>query len=266
VKAWTCPLELWWDVCLLGGCDELFGILTNVVNPDPTQAILRFDRVEIANDVLYVTPPAGIDVRGVAEALAGGELAGLAANGPETGTLRIELWRKGTTDVTGAEIPPRFVALVSEYDPALVGTGELEVGGWVAIQPLVEERSLHVASTWVPGAGADTEMPDRDGDRVPDPFDGCLDVADPEQVDTNGDGFNNRCDADYDEDGRVGIGDFNRLRGGFGKTCSERGYAADLDMNDDCAIGLGEFNLLRSGFGGAPGPSGRACTPDACAR
>src|SRR5690606_6829295 len=44
---------------------------------------------------------------------------------------------------------------------------------------------------------------DRDGDGVPDALDNCIRIPNPDQRDTNGDGFGNVCDADVDGDGRV---------------------------------------------------------------
>jgi hypothetical protein len=44
---------------------------------------------------------------------------------------------------------------------------------------------------------------DRDFDGVPDASDNCTEVANPDQRDTNSDGFGNLCDADVDGDGLV---------------------------------------------------------------
>jgi hypothetical protein len=50
---------------------------------------------------------------------------------------------------------------------------------------------------------------DADGDLVPDAIDNCLDIPNgpnewSHQVDTNQDGYGNRCDADVNNDGLVG--------------------------------------------------------------
>ena len=44
---------------------------------------------------------------------------------------------------------------------------------------------------------------DIDGDGVADDEDNCVDVANGDQSDSNGDGFGNRCDADVNNDGRI---------------------------------------------------------------
>ncbi len=68
--------------------------------------------------------------------------------------------------------------------------------------------------------------PDFDEDGVPDESDNCVEVPNPDQRDTNADGFGNICDPDY---------------------------------NDDLAVGIPDFSVLRSFFGGPPGPSGLDC-------
>jgi hypothetical protein len=108
------------------------------------------------------------------------------------------------------------------------------------------------------GAGA-LEEPDQDGDLVPDDEDNCLVVANADQLDTNGDGYGNACDADYDDDGTVGTSDFLALGAAFGTTSGQPGYDADIDVDGDGVIGASEFLLFGSGFGTPPGPSGFSC-------
>ncbi len=104
-----------------------------------------------------------------------------------------------------------------------------------------------------------TEGDDDDRDDVSDSRDNCLLVANPDQTDTDHDGYGNRCDADYTNDGTVGIADFNVLRTQFGLADSSPLFDPAVDMNGDGAIGIPEFNLVRGSFGGAPGPSGLEC-------
>lgn len=98
--------------------------------------------------------------------------------------------------------------------------------------------------------------PDSDGDGVPDACDNCVDVANPAQADTNGDGYGNHCDMDFNDDMNVGLWDFNHLRSRFGLSCGDAGYDADVDADSDCTIGVDDFNNFRSSWGQLPGPSG----------
>ena len=100
---------------------------------------------------------------------------------------------------------------------------------------------------------------DDDGDGVCNEVDNCLDVSNPNQVDSNQDGYGNLCDTDLNDDNAVGVPDFNEFRSVFGLSCSDPGYDADADFHSDCAIGVPDFNIFRTYFGGPPGPSGYAC-------
>ncbi|MDJ0866544.1 MAG: thrombospondin type 3 repeat-containing protein [Myxococcota bacterium] len=106
-------------------------------------------------------------------------------------------------------------------------------------------------------------LPDSDGDGVPDFRDNCLALANPDQRDANRDGYGNACDADYDDDGLVGIADFNRLRSRFGSTDADPGFDPEVDVDGDGAVGIVDFNRLRGSFGEPPGPSGLACAGSA---
>ncbi|MDJ0865754.1 MAG: S8 family serine peptidase [Myxococcota bacterium] len=257
----TCPNTVWWDVCLFGGCDELFTVIDQLINPVP----LEVETVEIVNQSLYLFPNAGTSVQELAGQLQGlnvQELNGMGGGAGPEGMIRIELWRR-TAD--GAE---EFIAVIAEYLPSDVEQGGVPEGIALKITPTnlgdPFGTSLIMDQVYAAGADADTELPDEDKDRSPNPFDNCLGLFNPDQVDSDGDGYGNRCDADYDGGGRVGIPDFNRLRAAFGARCETPAYDPAIDSDSNCAIGLSDFNLLRATFGGAPGPSGRTCTPLTC--
>ena len=100
---------------------------------------------------------------------------------------------------------------------------------------------------------------DGDGDGVDDDADNCTEVENADQRDTDGDGFGNACDPDYNNDGAVGIPDFNAFRARFGLTDTDPGFDPAVDHNGDGAVGIPDFNVFRSYFGQPPGPSGLAC-------
>ncbi|MCH2169741.1 hypothetical protein MK489_03065 [Myxococcota bacterium] len=105
------------------------------------------------------------------------------------------------------------------------------------------------------GGGEDT-----DGDGVCDAFDNCLVVANPAQVDTDADGFGNRCDADYDNNGAIGSADFMTFRAAFGSSVGNPRYDPQVEVDGNGVIGSAEFATFRSLFiTGVPGPSGLSC-------
>lgn len=105
--------------------------------------------------------------------------------------------------------------------------------------------------------------PDSDGDGVIDSLDNCsLNTVNPAQDDTDGDGCGNLCDADYDQLGDVGFGDFNILRGVWLGPGPDQNHVEDPPIPHD--VGFGDFNFFRSAFLGIPGPSGTTAGTLAC--
>ena len=94
-----------------------------------------------------------------------------------------------------------------------------------------------------------TGVKDSDSDSVGDDVDNCTDVANPAQRDTDGDGFGNRCDADFNNDGIVNAIDLGLFRLGFG------GADPNLDFDGDGMINAVDLGILRTLFHAPPGPS-----------
>lgn len=108
---------------------------------------------------------------------------------------------------------------------------------------------------------------DSDADGVADINDNCTLVAngpntypvgDPRsQRDSNGNGFGNKCDTDYNNDGVTNLSDFSLLRANFGASNIVTGSLQDhIDGDGDGFVGLSDFSAFRSQFGSAPGPAG----------
>ena len=93
-------------------------------------------------------------------------------------------------------------------------------------------------------------MPDADGDGVADRGDNCKLVANANQRDTDGDGYGNICDPDFNGNKVVDPLDLNALKTQFGKN------AQDQDLNGNGIVDPVDLNILKSYFGKAPGPSG----------
>ena len=98
-----------------------------------------------------------------------------------------------------------------------------------------------------------TAPADADADGVVDDADNCLEVANPAQRDTNGDGFGNLCDPDLNGDGVVNATDLALLRGAFFSALDP-----DADFDGDGLVNALDLGILRSYFFDVPGPSGIA--------
>lgn len=101
---------------------------------------------------------------------------------------------------------------------------------------------------------------DADGDGIADEVDDCILVANPDQRDTDGDGYGNVCDADLNDDGIVNFQDLALFRQRFGSA------DADADFDGNGIVNFADLERLRLLFLESPGPSGIAVPePDAYA-
>lgn len=103
---------------------------------------------------------------------------------------------------------------------------------------------------------------DGDGDLVPNQFDNCSVVANgpnqgTNQVDSDLDGYGNRCDTDYDNSLTTTAADFGAFLATFGTA-----NLGETDHDGSGTITASDFAVFLSKFSappGAPGPSGLAC-------
>jgi hypothetical protein len=92
-------------------------------------------------------------------------------------------------------------------------------------------------------------MPDTDGDGIADFRDNAIFVANPNQRDTDGDGYGNVVDADFNNDRSVDFFDLSIF--------SSRFFTPnpDADLNGDGTVDFFDLSMFQSLFGRAPGPS-----------
>lgn len=103
---------------------------------------------------------------------------------------------------------------------------------------------------------------DTDGDLVPDQWDNCRTVANgpnqtTNQVDSDRDGYGNRCDTDIDQSCTTTVSDFGWFLGAFGTNS-----LGPPDFDGSGTITTADFGIFLAKFSsppGAPGPSGLAC-------
>jgi len=92
-------------------------------------------------------------------------------------------------------------------------------------------------------------LPDSDGDGIANKYDNCSRKSNPDQRDTNGDGFGNACDADLNNDGATNAQDTVLFRSSFGST------NADADFNGNGVVNAADATIYRSLLGSPPGPA-----------
>lgn len=104
--------------------------------------------------------------------------------------------------------------------------------------------------TLLPLATCAPVLPDSDADGVPDAEDNCSAIANPNQIDADGDAIGNACDADFNDDCVV-----NTLDLGFFKSVFFSANA-EADLNTDGIVNPIDLGVLKSLFFRPPGPSG----------
>ncbi len=89
---------------------------------------------------------------------------------------------------------------------------------------------------------------DVDADGVPDVLDNCSTLFNPDQRDSNVDGFGNACDADLTNDGFVNLDDLVAFKAVFFTA------DADADFDGDDFVSLPDLIVFKAAFFMPPGP------------
>ncbi len=131
---------------------------------------------------------------------------------------------------------------------------DVEVGGNVGDSIINIAGATSASSDDTAIAVLEVAFTDSDDDGVEDFEDNCTLVANPSQCDSDGDGYGNHCDADFDNSGFVNFADLGQLRVGFQGASDAPDYSP-LDLNCDGAINFSDVASFKPMFGSVPGPS-----------
>ncbi len=134
-----------------------------------------------------------------------------------------------------------------------IGRGVVNVDGVAQIDlgdKKPENIWVRVASTDGAATQAAAIETDTDGDGVPDSRDNCTQVKNPDQKDSDSDGYGDACDADVNGDGLVNSIDVAIVRDAFGT----RGTSL-ADVNGDGLVNATDVAIVRKLFATRPGPS-----------
>ncbi len=122
-------------------------------------------------------------------------------------SLSADLIRLGASGVAGNVAEPLLIGLARA--PILFRNyfqGATAIEAFYRSVPYLSWMNVYVGDPLMTSVARVVTGDDTDGDGVPDTRDNCLEVPNREQRDTDGDGFGNLCDADFDNDGRVTAG------------------------------------------------------------
>ena len=159
----------------------------------------------------------------------------------------------------------RFCGTLNE-----TGRGFADYNGTTTVRPNYNVTAIGGGNAVVSLFQADKDFPDAesgnylvradvDDDDVPDLIDNCTGAVNPFQIDTDSDGYGNACDADFDNNGIVGLSDFGFIQNSWGLSVGDSGYDPLVDCNGDDVIGMSDFACLAATFTQPPGPSGHSC-------
>ena len=147
---------------------------------------------------------------------------------------------------------PRFVILSNTA--SILGSDGCYMFGRAseraAQAPCVNDATIAGASYLIFAPQVDT-----DGDGVIDALDNCRLVSNATQVDSNGDGYGNRCDGDLNNNGSTNAQDTTLYRQQLGQPSVAPTYNA-ADINASGAVNAQDTTLFRQLLGSAPGQSG----------
>lgn len=204
-----------------------------VGNPDETYAVIQ--QMQCGNcEPPYLVTPAGVRVVNSARRSVFATVLNATGSALEFSTL-----------LDGAGSDYVFRGLTLDGSGRMLIAGSTDGDNWPQIGRAANYAGQGDAMVMVLNI-------DVDADGVLDGSDNCTEVANPDQRDTNGDGYGNICDADLDNDGNTNATDLGIFRSVF------LSADADADFNGDGVVNVQDLGRMRLMFFAPPGPSGLA--------
>ncbi len=155
-----------------------------------------------------------------------------------------------------------FLTGAQELSANLEGTLEGEQEGYVCFRYLgTFAWFAQIDNAGLRGEDCNLAPVDTDGDGVFDSTDNCTDVVNPDQIDTNGDGIGNRCDADVDNNCIVNFQDIAAFVPRFNTGTGNPLYDENFDINSSGSLNFQDYIVYTQAFQMPPGPSANACVP-----
>jgi hypothetical protein len=160
------------------------------------------------------------------------------------------------------ECDPQYDARVDHDSNGCIDIYDLIMSAYLAHK--VGPSGLMCANARTPTTPCPATAEDLDGDGLLNTSDNCLVTPNAEndlsnQIDTDGDGIGNACDADYDNFGKVNLLDFSIFKQAEGMSLGDEAYNPDVDSDGDDTIGDSDFAIFKSLYNKHAGPSGLAC-------
>jgi len=151
---------------------------------------------------------------------------------------------------------PRFLILANQ--PNIIGSDGCYMFGRAsqsAASPCAVDIAIAGASYMIFAPAVDT-----DADGIVDALDNCSTRSNATQVDSNNDGFGNRCDGDLNNNGSTNAQDTVLYRQQLGQPSVAPTYNA-ADINTNGSVNAQDTTLFRQLLGAGPGPSGLCSHP-----
>lgn len=113
---------------------------------------------------------------------------------------------------------------------------------------MVDTSGLALINQWI-RSGLGMGSTDRDNDGFADNVDNCKSTSNPVQLDADGDGFGNICDADLNNDGFVNALDLGIFQKAFGTQVGQANFNPGADLNGDGRVNAIDLGLFKARFG-----------------